>query len=102
MRRLFFICIFYSLTLFRVIQISNSLFYDVACFRYGADLVVVESYQQNNISERLAQEKLSSVPESAFWLGLSSLDGLSTNQLEAASGSLVPQYAGKKNGNATV
>ena len=64
---------------------------------YGSDLVVVESYQQNNISERLAQEQLNSAPgsdDSAFWLGLMSLDDLSTNTLEAASGSLVPQYAG--------
>jgi hypothetical protein len=57
-------------------------------------LVVVESYQQNNISERLAQQQLSSQPDAAFWLGLMSLDDLSTNTLEAASGSLVPQYAG--------
>jgi len=64
-------------------------------YRYGSDLVVVESYQQNNISERLAQEQLSSQPDAAFWLGLMSLDDLSTNTLEAASGSLVPQYAGK-------
>lgn len=55
---------------------------------------MVESYQQNNVSERLAQEQLSSVPDAAFWLGLMSLDDLSTNTLEAASGSLVPQYAG--------
>lgn len=63
---------------------------------YGSDLVVVESYQQNNISERLAQEQLNPVthPDAAFWLGLMSLDDLSTNTLEAASGSLVPQYAG--------
>jgi len=64
------------------------------CKRYGSDLVVVESYQQNNISERLAQQQLSSQPDAAFWLGLMSLDDLSTNTLEAASGSLVPQYAG--------
>ena len=63
-------------------------------YSYGSDLVVVESYQQNNISERLAQEQLSSQPDGAFWLGLMSLDDLSTNTLEAASGSLVPQYAG--------
>lgn len=55
---------------------------------------MVESYQQNNISERLAQEQLSSQPDAAFWLGLTSLDDLSTNTLEAASGALVPQYAG--------
>ena len=63
---------------------------------YGSDLVVVESYQQNNISERLAQEQLNPVthPDAAFWLGLMSLDDLSTNTLEAASGSLVQQYAG--------
>ena len=53
--------------------------------------------QQNNISERLAQEKLNAVthPDTAFWLNLMSLDDLSTNTLEATpSGSLVPQYAG--------
>ena len=33
-------------------------------------------------------------PDTAFWLGLMSLDDLSTNTLEAASGFLVPQYAG--------
>ena len=66
----------------------------VRVYSYGSDLVVVESYQQNNVSERLAQEQLSSVPDAAFWLGLMSLDDLSTNTLEAASGSLVPQYAG--------
>ncbi|KZS05970.1 Notch 2 [Daphnia magna] len=66
------------------------------CKRYGSDLVVVESYQQNNISEKLAQEQLNPVthPDAAFWLGLMSLDDLSTNTLEAASGSLVQQYAG--------
>ena len=37
---------------------------------YGSDLVVVESYQQNNISERLAQEGLNAVthPDAAFRL----------------------------------
>ena len=70
----------------------------VRMYSYGSDLVVVESYQQNNVSEQLAQEQLSSVPDAAFWLGLMSLDDLSTNTLEAASGSLVPQYAGIKSG----
>ena len=61
---------------------------------YGSDLVVVKSCQQNNISERLAQEGLNAVthPDAAFRLGLMSLDDLSTNPLEATpSGSLVPQ-----------
>lgn len=81
------------------VNLPNSLIFIslfVSVDSYGSDLVVVESYQQNNISERLAQEQLNPVthPDAAFWLGLMSLDDLSTNTLEAASGSLVQQYAG--------
>ena len=69
------------------------LFFFLYC-RYGGDLVVVESYQQNNVSERLAQHRLQNTADASFWLGLKSLDDLSTNMLDAASGSLVPQFAG--------
>jgi hypothetical protein len=70
------------------VNLPNSLIFIslfVSVDSYGSDLVVVESYQQNNISERLAQEQLNPVthPDATFWLGLMSLDDLSTNTLEA-------------------
>lgn len=65
-------------------------------FRYGSDLLLVESYAENNFTAKLAQKSLGPVDRSnqKYWLGLASLDDLSTNTLESAAGILVSQYAG--------
>ncbi|XP_071439306.1 uncharacterized protein uif isoform X2 [Hetaerina americana] len=70
------------------------------CRRYGSDMVLVESYAENNFTAGVAvRGGLVSPGESgprqkSYWLGLASLDDLRTNTLESAAGLLVSQYAG--------
>ncbi|XP_072154980.1 uncharacterized protein uif isoform X2 [Bemisia tabaci] len=66
------------------------------CNRYGSDLVLVESYAENNYTAGLALRSLAPSERSnqQYWLGLTSLDDLRTNTLESAAGVLVSQYAG--------
>ncbi|XP_032681239.1 sushi, von Willebrand factor type A, EGF and pentraxin domain-containing protein 1 isoform X1 [Odontomachus brunneus] len=59
------------------------------CRRYGGELMVVDSYSENNMSASMVPPKLK-----RYWLGLASLDDLRTNTLESAAGMLVSQYAG--------
>lgn len=58
-------------------------------YRYGSELMVVESYSENNMSASMIGRHLD-----RYWLGLASLDDLRTNTLESAAGMLVSQYAG--------
>lgn len=63
--------------------------------RYGAELVAVESYTENNITLGLASHgEMNRRMSDKYWLGLASLDDLRTNTLESASGLLVSQYSG--------
>lgn len=63
--------------------------------RYGAELVAVDSYAENNVTLNIATTAESSRRTSdKYWLGLASLDDLRTNTLESASGALVSQYSG--------
>lgn len=66
-------------------------------FRYGSDLVLVESYSENNFTAGLATRSLGPADRNQqhYWLGLASLDDLRTNTLESAAGLLVSQYSGK-------
>lgn len=66
-------------------------------YRYGSDLVLVESYAENNYTAGLALRSLAPSERSnqQYWLGLTSLDDLRTNTLESAAGVLVSQYAGE-------
>ena len=66
-------------------------------FRYGSDLVLVESYAENNFTAGLASKSLgpSDRHDQHYWLGLATLDDLRTNTLESAAGLLVSQYAGE-------
>ena len=71
----------------------NSFFF--FCCRYGAELVAIDSYTENNLTLSIAasadpNKRLSD----KYWLGLASLDDLRTNTLESASGALVSQYSG--------
>ncbi|KAK7079934.1 Calcium ion binding, partial [Halocaridina rubra] len=61
--------------------------------KFGSDLVLVESYNQNNFTEGLAHKTLDE-PTSSYWLGLMSLNDLSTNTLESAGGKHVSLYSG--------
>ncbi|XP_071520140.1 uncharacterized protein uif isoform X2 [Panulirus ornatus] len=63
------------------------------CKRFGSDLVLVESYGQNNFTEGLAHQVLDE-PTNSYWLGLVSLNDLSTNTLESAGGEHVSLYSG--------
>ncbi|KAF7987305.1 hypothetical protein HCN44_003067 [Aphidius gifuensis] len=56
---------------------------------YGSELMVVESYTENNMSITMTGRH-----HDRYWLGLASLDDLRTNTLESAAGMLVSQYAG--------
>lgn len=63
--------------------------------RYGAELVAVESYAENNVTLGIAAiSEASRRTSNKYWLGLASLDDLRTNTLESASGALVSQYSG--------
>lgn len=63
--------------------------------RYGAELVAVDSYAENNATLAIASTAEASRRTSdKYWLGLASLDDLRTNTLESASGALVSQYSG--------
>lgn len=65
--------------------------------RYGSDLVLIESYTENNYTATLARRSLGPADRNnqKYWLGLASLDDLRTNTLEYAGGVLVSQYSGK-------
>lgn len=65
--------------------------------RYGSDLVLIESYTENNYTASLARRSLGPADRNnqKYWLGLASLDDLRTNTLEYAGGVLVSQYSGK-------
>ncbi|CAL4150116.1 unnamed protein product [Meganyctiphanes norvegica] len=63
------------------------------CKRFGADLTLVESYEQNNFTQWLAHSELDT-PTNSYWLGLVSLNDLSTNTLESAGGRHVSLYSG--------
>ncbi|XP_076035426.1 sushi, von Willebrand factor type A, EGF and pentraxin domain-containing protein uif [Oratosquilla oratoria] len=63
------------------------------CKRFGSELVLIESYQENNFTQILANEFLQE-PTKSYWLGLVSLNDLSTNTLESAGGRHVSLYSG--------
>lgn len=65
-------------------------------FRYGSELMAVETYQENNLTAILASSSVITDRRNSnnYWLGLASLDDLRTNTLESAAGSLVSQYSG--------
>ncbi|XP_045124302.1 sushi, von Willebrand factor type A, EGF and pentraxin domain-containing protein 1-like isoform X1 [Portunus trituberculatus] len=63
------------------------------CKRFGSDLVLVESYEQNNFTNTLAKRSLDDAANS-YWLGLVTLNDLSTNTLGSASGKHVSLYSG--------
>lgn len=60
-------------------------------FRYGSELMVVDSYTENNMTASMVPTSLSN---NHYWLGLATVDDLRTNTLESAAGALVSQYAG--------
>lgn len=65
-------------------------------YRYGSDLVLVESFAENNYTAGLVTRSTGPADRNGqhYWLGLASLDDLRTNTLESAAGLLVSQYAG--------
>lgn len=60
-------------------------------FRYGSELMVVDSYSENNMTASMVP---ASPSNNHYWLGLATVDDLRTNTLESAAGALVSQYAG--------
>lgn len=63
-------------------------------FRYGSELVAIDSYAENNVTHSIANSAESKRLANKYWLGLASLDDLRTNTLESAAGTLVSQYSG--------
>ncbi|XP_022825719.1 sushi, von Willebrand factor type A, EGF and pentraxin domain-containing protein 1 isoform X1 [Spodoptera litura] len=61
------------------------------CRRYGSELMVVDSYSENNMTASMVP---ASPSNNHYWLGLATVDDLRTNTLESAAGALVSQYAG--------
>lgn len=74
----------------------NSTYQPFCSFRrYGSQLVLVETFSESNITETLASDaRGGSNPDGAFWLGLRTLNDLTTNTLESASGEHVSLYSG--------
>ncbi|KAK6617037.1 hypothetical protein RUM44_005394 [Polyplax serrata] len=64
--------------------------------RYGSELVLVESFSEDNFTTGIASKGLGPADRKGqhYWLGLASLDDLRTNTLESAGGLVVSQYAG--------
>ena len=59
-------------------------------YRYGSEMVAIDSYTENNVTLSLAAAAESNKRQSnKYWLGLASLDDLRTNTLESAAGGLV-------------
>lgn len=63
-------------------------------YRYGAELVAVDTYYENNVTHSLIRTSDPIKRTNKYWLGLATLDDLRTNTLESASGILVSQYSG--------
>ncbi|GFW80075.1 neurogenic locus notch 2 [Trichonephila clavipes] len=61
---------------------------------YGSELALVENFWQNNYTQALAASNLKDVPLKTYWLGLKTVDDLSTNTLESAGGSFISLYMG--------
>ncbi|XP_073822904.1 sushi, von Willebrand factor type A, EGF and pentraxin domain-containing protein uif isoform X2 [Musca autumnalis] len=65
------------------------------CRRYGAELVAIDNYAENNNTLSIARlNDPNHRASDKYWLGLASLDELRTNTLESASGALISQYSG--------
>ncbi|XP_067122803.1 uncharacterized protein [Centruroides vittatus] len=64
------------------------------CRRYGSELVLIEDYNQNNFTNDIAKASLREAGQLSYWIGLTSVDSLSTNTLESASGSFISKYVG--------
>ncbi|XP_018027289.2 sushi, von Willebrand factor type A, EGF and pentraxin domain-containing protein 1, partial [Hyalella azteca] len=63
------------------------------CKRFGAELLLVDSYVENNFTQHLAHSQLDH-PTSSYWLGAVALNELNTNTLESAGGDHVSLYSG--------
>ncbi|GIZ04108.1 putative fibrillin [Caerostris extrusa] len=61
---------------------------------YGGELILIGDYSQNNFTSKVAIKSLRDSGEISYWIGLTSVDGLSTNTLESSSGSFVSKYVG--------
>jgi hypothetical protein len=68
------------------LKICNLKKYSLIFFRYGSDLVSVESFRQNNFTADLASEFLTGQEDSSYWLGLQAYNELQTNTLSADDG----------------
>lgn len=62
--------------------------------RYGSELASVSDYTQNNFSSSIADETLKDLSRRSYWIGFQSIDNLSTNTLESASGTFISMYVG--------
>lgn len=64
------------------------------CKRYGSELALIENFWQSNYTHSLATANLKDSLQKAYWLGLMTVDDLSTNTLESAGGSYISLYMG--------
>ncbi|KAB7498637.1 Fibropellin-1 [Armadillidium nasatum] len=64
--------------------------------KYGSDLVEVETFTESNTTDSIASRYIGggSPSENAFWLGLRTLNDLTTNALESAAGDHLSLYSG--------
>lgn len=65
-------------------------------YRYGSELVLISDFTQNNFTAALAEASLREASDEirSFWIGFQSIDQLSTNTIESASGRFVSKYVG--------
>lgn len=76
---------------FRIICVFIEAFFPC---RFGSELVLVDSYPENNFTQHLAHLQLDH-PTSSYWLGAVTLNDLNTNTLESAGGEHVSLYSGE-------
>lgn len=63
--------------------------------RYGSELALISDYTQNNFTSYIADQSLKEDSTSrSYWIGFQSIDNLSTNTLESASGRFISKYVG--------
>ncbi|XP_015790438.1 uncharacterized protein LOC107367263 isoform X1 [Tetranychus urticae] len=64
------------------------------CRRYGGELAFIQDYSQNNYTSYLSYQFLKDSPSKSYWIGYHTIQNLSTNHIESASGKYTSQYVG--------
>ncbi|KAG1655606.1 Fibropellin-1 [Nymphon striatum] len=61
---------------------------------YGSNLVVIDDFEQNTFTSKLAFDHVKNHPSKSYWIGFRTVDDLVTNKLETSAKSFVSKYTG--------